>query len=279
MRYVIFSTFLLTSLACGTYDEDAEFTLDQTALASSLTHDPDSPLDDAPEGEATESAEGQVEEATGEDTFSEGDSEGYCRPEHIRERILSEYDEDGDGVLSFAEKQKLRQDASSMSDRPNKRKLKWAKRKLRKLKWVYDADESKSLDENEKANLRSDLRARCLNRKAAILAEFDLDDDGVLNDEEKENVKTAWRAKKEARKQELLEAHDTNGDGILDEQEKEAAKDARKAHVSEKRQALKAQFDTDQDGVLSLEERTALREHLRTRIRLDHLEEEGMSIL
>ena len=67
---------------------------------------------------------------------------------------------------------------------------------------------------------------------------------------------------------------------MLDEDEKQNAKDAFKLKLIEKRQALKEQFDADENGTLSFEERSELREYLRSRIRLDHLEdEEDVSIL
>lgn len=117
---------------------------------------------------------------------------------------------------------------------------------------IYDADESRSLDDTEQAALVADLTAGCSARNAAVLADFDVDASGDLSQEEWDAARASLRAAHEEERASL----DTDGDGELSESEHEAA-----------RAELMATWDLDDSGDLDADERAAMRADLQALVR------------
>ncbi len=96
------------------------------------------------------------------------------------DELTAQYDTDGDGSLSATEEEAV---IAARGDRgsPAERHIDgiW-----HVLGLVYDLDESRSLDDAERATLLADMTLRCDAIQARLLADFDADGDGVLSAEE-----------------------------------------------------------------------------------------------
>lgn len=117
---------------------------------------------------------------------------------------------------------------------------------------VYDADESRSLDDTELAALQADVTAGCTARNAALITDFDEDGDGLLSQAEWDAARAARRAAHEEERAGL----DTDGDGEISSEEHDAA-----------RAALIATWDADGSGDLDEDERAAMRTDLQALVR------------
>jgi hypothetical protein len=117
---------------------------------------------------------------------------------------------------------------------------------------VYDADESRSLDDAELAALQADVTAGCTARNAALITDFDEDGDGLLSRAEWDAARAARRAAHEEERQSL----DTDGDGEISSEEHDAA-----------RAALIATWDADGSGDLDEAERAAMRTDVQALVR------------
>jgi len=174
----------------------------------------------------------------GNSVFARGDTDR-------RAQLLEQFDTDGDGTLSDAERQAARE----------------ARRA--ELLEKYDADDDGTLSDAERAaaveagdlprhrDRRHHRHGRFGGRllgpcPAEFLAAHDTDGDGTLSDAERQVAR-------EARKAEFLGKYDADDDGTLSDEEREAAHAGRQAEVLEK-------YDTDDDGTLSDAEREAARE-------------------
>ena len=136
-----------------------------------------------------------------------------------------------------------------------------------KLMFIYDEDNSRSLDDAERATLEEDLRVGCETRNTNLLASFDADGDGALSDAETAAARDALHAERLARITADLTAADSDGDGSLSCDEQQAFREARRAQHQQHR----AEFDANGDGTLDDGERAALRATLRERIRAGEL--------
>ena len=251
IRNVIVGVVACGAVACGDLNET--LTLDEATAESMLEQTPGA---EPSELDAASNAEEQAFSGLNE-----------CRWEPTRSRLLERFDSDGDGRLSDAERVELRESLEELP--PHKRRqIRYAlgrrMARLKLLKWVYDADVSQSLDEDEKALLRADLEERCSQRASMMLEHFDEDGDGTLSDEELEMARDARRAAHRERFEERFDAADTDGDGVLSRDEREAAHEAHRERVQERREALRAQIDSDGDGALSDEERESARAWIRS---------------
>ncbi|MEW5848963.1 MAG: hypothetical protein AB2A00_09115 [Myxococcota bacterium] len=137
----------------------------------------------------------------------------------------------------------------------------------RMLAWVYDNDESGDLDEAERAELESDLAARCEARNARLLAQYDADADGTLSSEEEAQAQADLQAAHEARRAEALASYDADGNGSLSCAERQAMHEARHAEMEQLRAEREAEFDVDGSGDLDASERAAKRAAIKERIR------------
>lgn len=193
-----------------------------------------------------------------------------CSLRGRRQRLIAHYDTDGDGALSEAERDALREDfGGGRRGRPH------VVRKLRRefLSRLYDADRSGDLDEGERAELNADLEARCEAQKAHRLANYDADASGDLSESEWQALAADVKARFAARHAKWLEAFDANQNGKLDPAERAAARAALHDRLKDRRAALEAEFDTDGNGKLDADERLALVEELKARVRGEHFGE------
>ena len=145
--------------------------------------------------------------------------------------------------------------------------------KLKRLKFIYDIDESGDLDEAERATLEADLVVRCENKQAYMLENYDADEDGALSEEELEAAREARRAAHEERRAARFDELDADGNGELSREEFESGREARGERCEERRAAMLEQFDTDGDGELNDEEKAAMRDYLREWVRGEHMGE------
>lgn len=70
--------------------------------------------------------------------------------------------------------------------------------------------------------------------KAELIQKYDTNKDGKLDDQEKAAMRADFKAKHEARHQEMLAKYDTNKDGKLDETERQVMIDDRAAEIFKK---------------------------------------------
>ncbi|MBI5494941.1 MAG: hypothetical protein HY904_07915 [Deltaproteobacteria bacterium] len=136
-----------------------------------------------------------------------------------------------------------------------------------KLMFIYDADDSRTLDQDERATLEDDLRAGCQARNANLLTRFDTDGDGTLSDAETQAARDAMHQQRLADITADLTAADADADGSLSCDEQRAFREARRAEHMQQR----AQFDTNGNHRMDDNERAALRAAVRARIRAGEL--------
>ncbi|MCK5683246.1 EF-hand domain-containing protein, partial [bacterium] len=139
--------------------------------------------------------------------------------------MFSNFDTDGDGVISDAEKE-----ASKTA--------------------IY-----------EKIQARMDANPEM---KAKFLEKFDADGDGNISSDEFSGNHTSKMGNRGNKKQENMSNFDTDGDGVISDAEKEAAKSSRLERMQQKMEEnpeMKAKildrFDSNGDGVLGSDEITS----------------------
>jgi hypothetical protein len=120
------------------------------------------------------------------------------------------------------------------------------------LAFIYDDDNSHSLDDTEKAKLQADLAAGCTARNAALLSTFDADGSGDLNQAEWDAAVAADKAAHDAQ----FAAIDTDGDGRISPTEMDAA-----------RAAFLATWDSNGNGTLDDDELATLRAAMQQLVR------------
>ncbi len=194
-------------------------------------------------------------------------NEGFardCRLRKFEERVIAEYDTNGDGRLAHAEQTALRED---FGPRPGRHHRFARHHRRARLHWIYDADNSGTLDEDERSALRADLEQRCEDRHAYLLDTYDEDDSGSLDEEEWAQIHEDLHARREAKRAAILDAFDLDGDGRLDFAERHAACQAWHEILRARRASAIEAYDEDGDGVLNDDEKAALREALKERVR------------
>jgi Ca2+-binding EF-hand superfamily protein len=259
--YYILSVLLaLIGFGCGSSNSDDEQDVQSAAAVEALSEGDTESLNDVSAGDVAASAEEEADAEVDENTTIEND----CSFEAIRERVISHYDQNGDGKLEKKERRALADDMVSVKGR----KLRWGWRwRLVRLAWIYNADKSGKLSAEERQNLREDLETRCENRMEKLLAEFDTNKNGVLDSDEWTAARAALKERRQAKVKEILATYDTNGDGKLTGDERKAFVKDLVTKIKEKRAKLIAKFDKDGDGKLNAEEKSKLRDYLRSRVR------------
>jgi len=186
----------------------------------------------------------------------------------IRTRIKEHFDANGDGTLDSSERAELK---DALGDHA-RAKIALVKIGIRarhhvwkRIVWAYDADNSGSLEKDEKVALAKAVQARCEARKARILANWDKDQDGTLDDGELRAAIVAHMQARRARFVSLFDKVDTNDDGTIDQRERDAAKAFLVARYQAKRDAVVAKFDANGDGKLDDGELAALKAAIRER--------------
>jgi hypothetical protein len=272
----ILTPFALVGLAaCGAFE--ADMSVDDAVYMSALeeedlgTGEGDDPADD----DADADADGET--ATGDETVTEADD---CSLEAIRARITDRFDTNGNGAVDTDEQANMSghfggghhghmHGHHGRRGRGHHRGL--GHHKLKRIKWIYDTDNSGDLSDTERAVLEGDLVTRCENKEAYMLATYDTDADGTLSEEELTAASTAREAERDARRAERLAEVDTDGDGEVSQTERQAAREIRRANCEARRAAKVDMFDADADGELNDEETNALREYLRQWVRGEHI--------
>jgi Ca2+-binding EF-hand superfamily protein len=160
-------------------------------------------------------------------------------PPEARERVLEQFDADGDGQLNEAERQAAR--AGFEARRAEKRA---------ELLERFDADGDGELNETERAAAREEIGPGLKERFGGRHGRHHGGRDGERH---------------EAFRRHMLERFDTDGDGTLSEAERAEAR----AFAQQKKAELVEQFDADGDGRLTGEERRAAGGHVREMHQLD----------
>ncbi len=194
---------------------------------------------------------------------------GVCTFEGLRARVVEGYDTDGDGRLSRAERLVLRADIDERRSRhPRLARLVKARRHVRfhMIRWAFDENNDRVLDETERQSLVDALEARCLARRVARLAEYDANGNGTLDADERDALRADRRARIEARRAEILAEFDADEDGTLNPEERQAWKADVRARFVARKAELKDHFDVDDDGRLNEAERAAAKAAVRERV-------------
>ncbi len=269
---VLFGGCLSILLACGhTGDSGSgedEALIEDAVFSAALTDgDGEGLLDSTVSGaQVLAASEEEVESVLGTD-------EGFardCSLDGLMERVIAEYDTDGDGKLDRSERKALRRE---FVPRPLRRHRFARHHRLARLRWIYDADDSRDLDEEERGELRADLEERCENRQAYLLEVYDEDESGTLDEEEWAQIHEDLKARRQARRDAILDEFDADEDGRLDFAERRAAHLALHEALKERRAAVIEEYDEDGDGDLDDDEKAALREALKERVRGGHFGE------
>jgi len=145
----------------------------------------------------------------------------YRQLERLRD--VDRYDKDGDGHVTYEERQSVRLFAR------------------------YDDDEDGKLTEQEQQRYQAHLRYYDVRHKG-WMARFDKDGDGRLNDQEEEAEDAFDDARKALRKKAALQLYDTDGDGDLSKAEE-------KAGYAIVRKQFYERWDKNGDGELDYSER------------------------
>jgi Ca2+-binding EF-hand superfamily protein len=263
-------TLPLVLAACGGSQDDADLYIGEAAAFLSTSEEGgDIGADAAVDADAT-SMQGMADEEADSAGQQPTDSGGLCDFSARRQAVLEKYDEDGDGQLSRAELNALKEDLGERRDtvRPRlaqvgERARQWA---FWRVRWAFDEDGSGTLSTEERAALVDAMEARCERLRAERLEKFDANGDGTLDEAERQAARQAVLAKWQARRDALLAEYDTNGNGVLEDGERITLRRDRVAAAQERRAALLATYDTNGDGRLSTEEALPLRKELQRRI-------------
>lgn len=266
----LLACLIVISGACqegGTPVEDSDLSalLDDGAIAAALSDGDGEDLSESLSSivEAL-AAEEDVEFAMGIDGDEQDDFAPDCRIEPLRDRVFSHFDVDDNGALSQDEARQLR---AAFGPKPFRRHRFTRHHRLARLRWIYDADDSRDLSTTERDELRMDVEMRCMNRFARLLEHWDADESGDLDFEEWTAAREALRERKRARRAAFILEYDEDEDGWLDLGERLAAVSERVKRILDRRDAAILEYDVDGDGRLDTDERTPLRERLRTRVR------------
>jgi Ca2+-binding EF-hand superfamily protein len=196
--------------------------------------------------------------------------------------MWKQFDKDGDGTLSDAEKTEMK---AAWAARHDERK--------KKMLAKFDEDGDGTLSDAEKTNAKAAWAARHEVHKKQMLAKFDKDGDGTLSAEEKTNAKKSGAS--EMRKK-MFSALDTSGDGKLStteiqtkmeqmrgkcgghkafgsnltEEEKAAMKSISEKWINE----MVGKFDADGDGQVAEKELAAGMATLRGHCKKGHAQPE-----
>ncbi len=119
--------------------------------------------------------------------------QGADRPP--QEKIISQFDADGDGQLNESERQAMREAFRRSRGGPGRGGPDRAQMMKR-----FDADGDGQLNEEERAALeaaRAERRAERARRYEELLKKYDADGDGQLSEEERKTMREALRAERE----------------------------------------------------------------------------------
>jgi len=253
----------LNLVACGLATDEEDTLSEATAalLADEETGDV------AKDALVDADLEGTADEDVAPAESTEAPAFDVCDFQARRQMVLEKYDADGDGKLSRDEAQKLREELG-VGDRPRMFRLRERVRHhaFLRVRWAFDENADRVLDDEERANLIAAMEARCERRRQAVLEKFDADQDGQLSDTERQAARDAAKARFQAWRADLLAKYDANTNGMLDYPERLRLRADRIETLRARRQAVIAQYDTNGDGRLSPEEALPLKKEIQRRI-------------
>jgi len=254
---------VLTLSAC---EDSADSLADarELLLLSAISGEEDSLAGDLSASSRADDAGPEADRAAPPPMFRECDAEG----EFVG--LFEAYDADASGALDGEEPSEVEADHGGRPGGPRDG--------LRHLiGFVYDLDQSHSLEDSELAVIFEDFTARCGAIQASLLVEFDADGDGALSEAEQETARAAHEARMEA---ERAEMEACRCDGERPEHAEEGGRgegppprgEGRGEDSGEGRGEppfgpLEQAYDVDGDGALSEAERSAAREALRAALR------------
>lgn len=249
---------LFTLAAC---EDSASSTVDakELLLLSAISGEEDSLAGDLSASSRGDGEGPEADRAAPPPMFRECDAEG----EFVG--LFNAYDEDASGALDGEEPTEVEADHGGRPGGPRDG--------LRHLiGFVYDLDQSHSLEDSELAVLFDDFTARCGAIQERLLAEFDADGDGALSEAEQAEARAAHEARMEAERA-AMEACRCDGErpGGRGEGPPEGERGEGPPPRGEGGEPpfgpLEQAYDTDGDGALSEAERSAAREALRADLR------------
>jgi Ca2+-binding EF-hand superfamily protein len=148
---------------------------------------------------------------------------------------MTEFDTDGDGILSEEERQAMRE----------------AMRAEMLARFDLDGDGELSREERNAARR---ARFEDSERGQQLMRQFDLDGNGVLDDEEQAAMDAHQQAEREARRAEQIAQYDLDGDGELSREERQDQREEQRGRWEGVMDDARQEFDRDGDGQLSIEE-------------------------
>lgn len=253
--------------ACGSNTGGEQAIVDEAAAYITAAEDSDDETtNDAASGLEDQEMDGLAEEESSAPDPTLADAEDVCDFAAHRARAIAAYDTDGDGRISAAEAAEAREDfADAIRDRPRLARLAHRVRRhaWHAVRWAFDENGDRMLDENERAALVDAFESRCQIRRERVLAEFDVNQDGELDPLERAAFRNARRGRIIARLQEILERYDANNDGQLDLTERQAWKQDKIAAFRARRAEIRALYDANGDGHLDEQEVAALKAAIR----------------
>ena len=126
-----------------------------------------------------------------------------------RKGFMERFDTDGDGTLSDAERDTMRQ---AMRERREQRMLE-------RMTDRFDEDGDGVLNDEERLNAEAELEARRMEREIRMIERFDTDGDGVLSEAENQAARDRFsRGRGDQAQggwQRTIEKYDADGDGEL----------------------------------------------------------------
>jgi len=188
--------------------------------------------------------------------------------DEYRERAKTiQWDKDGDGKLSDAERKEMETTQAEWAKRAEEQRRKWMLRR-------WDADKDGKMSKEETAAMeahQAEMKARAEQYRKeyqAMRDKHDTDGDGQLNETERKAYYEAMRRRAQ------LRYWDKDADGQLSAEETAAMEDhqakakARAEQYRKEQAELRKKHDADGDGQLNAEERKGYYEEMRQRWQL-----------
>lgn len=251
-RNVVVVLAAASLFGCNRVEEQEPLTADDVAAVAALQQGEDG-------------SDPDFNDSSGEESVLDSD----CSFGAVRQRVIDEHDDNGDGVLSRQERLALGQDFEGPLRRIARPHL-MLRHRVAYLHWLYDEDRSDRLDASERESLVADLETRCENRKAQLLTAFDANQDGELNDAEWQAARVDLAARFAARRVAFVQEHDADQNGRLEIEERYNARMELRDAMEQRLESLQDEYDADDSGTLDDAEAQALREHLQSRVRGEH---------
>lgn len=163
---------------------------------------------------------------------------------------MSEFDLDGDGILSDDERDAMRQSIrAEMLER-------------------LDLDGDGVISREERQAARQE-RFENSDRGQDLMRQFDLDGDGELSVEEQAAMDSYLEEQRQARRDDQLAQYDLDGDGELSQEERQLQRDDRQESRQDMMDSMTDEFDEDGDGQLNIDEQQAAFDAMRERREID----------